>query len=599
MANNVIQHKRTSTAGRQPNTTNSANSQYINAGEFALNMADQILYTSDGTNLITVGANVVNQSVTGVLTVNAISASGTLGLSGQVLTSNSSAVYWSSVSSGSGSTVSVVRQLYTANGTANTFTVTGGYSAGNLDVYLNGVKLVNGTDTNVSSGSTFTILGANPPNNSIIEVVGLATNPNGFTSTYVGNSTVNTAITGTSIVISNSSVSGSYTATSVTLGNTAFISVGNNSVNTQIYAGNVYINGSTLVVGNTTTNVSINSTSISGNLTLNGITTKTYAGAADASLIFSGRNDKGGGGAGAYYNDFIRATAGNGSNGMWFRTTYTGDLQLINSAYTSTLFSLTQSGVVVVGGGSSSSSNSQSDATTNYIQLNNNGSQIYDDGNFHIHARASGQAMWLNTNGGQIIMGNQAIAGGSAASGIVMGSSATSKAYLSVYGYKTYSIGSYGYTAQGGTGTGSSTTAPFSIYSDNRMNATEFDATSDERAKDIQGTIPLETAINFVKNVNGLYYTWNSNAVEHNDKTLKAGFGAQSIHKAGFDHMIAAVPNDKMKKQVDEDGWEHPAGFQLTVGYNQVIPYHHEVIKNLLERIESLETKIIELESNK
>jgi hypothetical protein len=57
MANNIFQVKRTSTSGRTPNTTNSANTQYINAGELALNMTDKILYTSDGTNLITVGAN--------------------------------------------------------------------------------------------------------------------------------------------------------------------------------------------------------------------------------------------------------------------------------------------------------------------------------------------------------------------------------------------------------------------------------------------------------------------------------------------------------------------------------------------------------------
>ena len=59
MANNVLQVKRTSTAGRTPNTTGSyaTNSQYIAAGELALNMTDKILYTSDGTNLITVGAN--------------------------------------------------------------------------------------------------------------------------------------------------------------------------------------------------------------------------------------------------------------------------------------------------------------------------------------------------------------------------------------------------------------------------------------------------------------------------------------------------------------------------------------------------------------
>ena len=59
MANNVFQVKRTTTAARTPNTTGSyaTNTQYIAAGELALNMTDKILYTSDGTNLITVGAN--------------------------------------------------------------------------------------------------------------------------------------------------------------------------------------------------------------------------------------------------------------------------------------------------------------------------------------------------------------------------------------------------------------------------------------------------------------------------------------------------------------------------------------------------------------
>lgn len=72
MANNIFQAKRTSTAGRTPNTTGSyaTNSQYIAAGEFALNMADQILYTSDGTNLIAVGANNANVRVTNGLVLD-------------------------------------------------------------------------------------------------------------------------------------------------------------------------------------------------------------------------------------------------------------------------------------------------------------------------------------------------------------------------------------------------------------------------------------------------------------------------------------------------------------------------------------------------
>jgi hypothetical protein len=45
------------------------------------------------------------------------------------------------------------RQSFTATAAQTTFTVTGGYDAGFADVYLNGVKLVNGTDVNVSSGT--------------------------------------------------------------------------------------------------------------------------------------------------------------------------------------------------------------------------------------------------------------------------------------------------------------------------------------------------------------------------------------------------------------------------------------------------------------
>jgi hypothetical protein len=53
------------------------------------------------------------------------------------------------------------------------------------------------------------------------------------------------------------------------------------------------------------------------------------------------------------------------------------------------------------------------------------------------------------------------------------------------------------------------------------------------------------------------------------------------------------------KPTVDDDGWKHPDKFQLTMGYNQAIPYHHEVIKHLLDRIEQLERTVAELKSGK
>ncbi len=70
MSDILIQVKRTDVAGRTPNTTNSANLQYIGAGELALNMADKRLFSSNGSVLIEVGANLTSLNVTGGTTVN-------------------------------------------------------------------------------------------------------------------------------------------------------------------------------------------------------------------------------------------------------------------------------------------------------------------------------------------------------------------------------------------------------------------------------------------------------------------------------------------------------------------------------------------------
>jgi hypothetical protein len=70
-------------------------------------------------------------------------------------TLNEMRVYDGAVWKAAGSTVNgtAVRQTFTATAGQTTFAVTGGYDAGFADVYLNGVKLVNGVDVNVSSGT--------------------------------------------------------------------------------------------------------------------------------------------------------------------------------------------------------------------------------------------------------------------------------------------------------------------------------------------------------------------------------------------------------------------------------------------------------------
>jgi hypothetical protein len=64
-------------------------------------------------------------------------------------------VYDGSVWKSAGSTVNgtAIRQTFTATAGQTTFAVTGGYDSGFADVYLNGVKLVNGVDVNVTSGT--------------------------------------------------------------------------------------------------------------------------------------------------------------------------------------------------------------------------------------------------------------------------------------------------------------------------------------------------------------------------------------------------------------------------------------------------------------
>jgi len=170
-------------------------------------------------------------------------------------------------------------------------------------------------------------------------------------------------------------------------------------------------------------------------------------------------------------------------------------------------------------------------------------------------------------------------------------------AYVTINGTNTYNIsGSYGYLSGGGAGSigsgGSTGNVGFSLYCSGRIQSNEVDVASDERLKDIQGTIPLDRALQFVRSIDGILYTWKPG---FGDDGIKAGFGAQSVHKAGFDHMVAPVPNDRVEGTVDDDGWTHPDKVQLTVGYNQAIPYHHEVIKHLLDRIEQLEATVAKL----
>ena len=171
-----------------------ANANY-NAGLYADNAySNAVSYTS------TYYAAKAGATFTGnvVISNTGLIANGSIGTDKQVLLSNGSSPYWAALAP--------VRQNYTANGTGVNYTVSGGYTPYNLDVFVNGVKLLNGTDVDVSNGSIFTTT-ATYPSGTTIDVLGqipYAGAPGSYVSkagdTMSGTLTVGTTQIGTTFI---------------------------------------------------------------------------------------------------------------------------------------------------------------------------------------------------------------------------------------------------------------------------------------------------------------------------------------------------------------------------------------------------------------
>lgn len=195
---NKFQLKRTSVSGRSPNTTNSSNSSFIDAGELAVNLTDRKVFSSTGAVAFEVGSNLSSLSVTGIATVNAITANGSAGLNGQVLTTNGTTVYWADSTGGSGggggAFTPTQSQTFTANGTANSFSLSGTTTTNNALVSINGVLQTPTTDYSIVSGNTV-VFTFNPANTDLIEVRYGAQPISGYTtSVYQYNISSNTSV---------------------------------------------------------------------------------------------------------------------------------------------------------------------------------------------------------------------------------------------------------------------------------------------------------------------------------------------------------------------------------------------------------------------
>jgi hypothetical protein len=92
----------------------------------------------------------------------------------------------------SDSAVTVARQSYNVSGVTTDFTFTSGYVPGYFDVFVNGVKMIEGSDYTSSDGSTFSILNGGALNGDVIEAIGYKA----FNATNISNAPGNFSVAG-------------------------------------------------------------------------------------------------------------------------------------------------------------------------------------------------------------------------------------------------------------------------------------------------------------------------------------------------------------------------------------------------------------------
>ena len=166
--------------------------------------------------------------------------------------------------------VTVARQSYTASGITTDFTFTSGYTVGYFDVYINGVKMIEGSDYTSSDGSTFSILNGGAADGDSLEAVAFKAFSVGNVNNASGNFTV-----GGFLSVGGTITGSAFYGDGSNLSN-IISGVGINSGGTNIGYGVTTLNfvgsGTTIEVSGTTANISAGG---GGAIGTTGITTQT------------------------------------------------------------------------------------------------------------------------------------------------------------------------------------------------------------------------------------------------------------------------------------------------------------------------------------
>lgn len=133
------------------------------AGSGAYNSTTGVFTIPTNTNQLTNGAGFVTSSgvtsVSGTGTVSGLTLSGTVTSTGSLTLGGNLSI-----------TADMIYNSFTATAAQTTFTTTNTYTSGKIDVFVNGVKMVNGSDVTVTSG-TSVVMAAGLPVGTRVDLV--------------------------------------------------------------------------------------------------------------------------------------------------------------------------------------------------------------------------------------------------------------------------------------------------------------------------------------------------------------------------------------------------------------------------------------------
>ena len=174
------------------------------------------------------------------------------------------------------SAVTVARQTFSPTGVTTDFTFASGYVTGYFDIFLNGVKMIEGSDYTSTDGSTFSILNGGAENGDVIEAVAYKA----FNAATIDSAPGNLSVGGNLTVTGSASFGSVAAGTSVSFATTAYalegtpdISVRNVTGVAATFTGVVTLEDVTNIdsVGIVTARSGLNV--IGGGATITGITT--------------------------------------------------------------------------------------------------------------------------------------------------------------------------------------------------------------------------------------------------------------------------------------------------------------------------------------